>query len=155
MSSPATLFVFAQVSFFSVLLCSPLRFFSFSSVTWTLDVDFPSPFKEMMQLSSLFSLDFLSLECLSERSNHFTSVLIWSATPLCIVALNAAVFWGRVLRAKVGGRRQLDAVAAREKVAELKATHFKYFLLLSYVVLPPVSLKQFQALDCQHINNAW
>jgi len=108
----------------------------------------------MMQLSSLFSLDFLSLECLSERSNHFTSVLIWSATPLCMVAANAAVFYVRAMRAKMltfAG----DLISAQARIDELKATHFKYFLLLSYVVLPPVSLKQFQALDCQQINNAW
>jgi hypothetical protein len=40
-------------------------------------------------------------------------------------------------------------------IEELKATHFKYFLLLTYLVLPPVSLKQFQALDCQNLNNSW
>jgi hypothetical protein len=50
----------------SLLISNPSKQQIVQSVSWSLDVKFPSPFKQMLSLLSLFSFDFLSLECLFE-----------------------------------------------------------------------------------------
>jgi hypothetical protein len=53
------------------------------SVSWSLDVSFPVPFTQMLSLLSVFSFDFLSLECIFEDSNHFTQFTfgVWCPLP--------------------------------------------------------------------------
>jgi hypothetical protein len=91
-------------------------------------VDFPSPFPELMSLLSVFSFDFLSLECLFKKSNHFSSVYIWSATPVAVAAV-------LVMTHTLGRNVPRDVLTNR-------------LLLLGFLALPPVSLKLLQALDC-------
>ena len=44
------------------------------SVTWNIDVAFPSPFAQAASALSVFSFDFLSLECVFDDANHFQTV---------------------------------------------------------------------------------
>jgi hypothetical protein len=101
------------------------------SVTWSIDVEFPSPFSGMMSAFSVFSFDFLSLECLFNQSNHFVSVYLWSVTPIAVAVGLVATY---ALRFK---RTNAQRAALTNRV-----------LLLGFLALPPVSLKLLQALDC-------
>jgi hypothetical protein len=101
-----------------------------------LDVSFPSPFKEMLSLLSFFSFDFLSLECIFEDSNHFTSVYLWSLTPIALALLLVAA---HAVSSRFPGSTATRAVLVNR------------LLLLGYLVLPSVSLKQLQALDCVEV----
>jgi hypothetical protein len=105
------------------------------SATWSIDVVFPSPFKEMMSVFSVFSFDFLSLECFFTNSNQFLSVYLWSATPLLLAVVLVVAHVTRLNR-----RSDVDALSWSSLANQI--------LLLGYLVLPPVSLKQLQALDC-------
>jgi hypothetical protein len=105
------------------------------SVSWSLDVKFPSPFKETLSLFTLFSFDFLALECIFTNLNHFTSVYLWSAVP---VVLAVGVVSVHLIRANTDGRTSTSTVTYQ-------------LLLLGYLVLPSVSLKQLQALDCVQV----
>lgn len=78
---------------------------------------------------SFFSFDFLSLDCLFEKSDHTTSVYLWSAAPICVALILIVVHCGR------------------SRSSTTSALTYR-LLLLGYLVLPPVSLKQLQALDC-------
>jgi hypothetical protein len=109
------------------------------SVSWSIDVTFPSPFSEMMSVLSFFSFDFLSLECLFKKSNHFLSVYLWSSVPLCLAAMLVVVHFTR--RAFWPSTDQMVTSTRNENLATR-------LLLLGYLVLPSVSLKQLQALDC-------
>ena len=44
------------------------------SATWSLDVQFPEPFSTLAASLSVFSLDFLALECFFGKTNHLDSV---------------------------------------------------------------------------------
>jgi hypothetical protein len=105
-------------------------------VTWSLDVNFPAPFKQMLSLLSVVSFDFLSLECLFEESNHFTSVYLWSLTPIALALVLVFVHFVRA-------RRRGSTVTTADLTYQL--------LLLGYLVLPSVSLKQLQAIDCVEV----
>jgi hypothetical protein len=112
------------------------------SVSWSLDVDFPSPFKEMLGALSFFSFDFLSFECLFQSSNQMTSVYIYSAAPLLVAAMLVSVHAIR------GG---FSADASSQSTASLT---FR-LMLLTYLVLPPCTLKQVRrdissALSCKY-----
>jgi hypothetical protein len=82
-----------------------------------------------MSMLSVFSFDFLSLECLFKDSDHFLSVYLWSATPVAIALLLLVGHFAQ------GKGRNASTLANR-------------LLLLGYLCLPAVALKQFQALDC-------
>jgi len=108
------------------------------STSWNLAVNFPSPFKDMLNVLSIFSFDFLSLECLFENSDHYLTVFVWSAAPVFLAAFLVLV------HVAGGAFTKLTAGTAGSKTATLT---FR-LLLLCYLVLPSVTLKQFQALDC-------
>jgi hypothetical protein len=99
-------------------------------------VNFPAPFKQMLSLLSVFSFDFLAADCLVEGSNHFTSVYLWSAIPIAIGLLLVLVHFVRA-------RRPGSTISTADLTYQL--------LLLGYLVLPSVSLKQLQALDCVEV----
>jgi len=106
------------------------------SAARNIDVAFPSPFKEMMSALSIFSFDFLSLDCFFENSDHFLSVYIWSAAPVVLVGVLVLIHYIGVTYSSVSG-------------SEASQSTLTYrLLLLGYLVLPPVSLKLLQALDC-------
>jgi len=107
------------------------------SSSWNLDLEYPSPFKEMLNVLSIFSLDFLSLDCLFENSDHLLSVYVWSAVPIILAALIVLVHVAEgAFSWKVGNP------------CPKTATLTYRLLLLCYLVLPPVTFKQLQALDC-------
>ncbi len=101
----------------------------------------------MLGLMSIFSLDFLALECFQEGVNnkYFTTVLLWCTMPIllafCILAIGAL----RVAVKQLLERNAQDTTAATSRIAN---QHAFFLLLLSYLILPPVSNKQLQALDC-------
>jgi hypothetical protein len=107
------------------------------SASRNIDVSFPSPFKEMMSALSIFSFDFLSLECFFAKPDHFLSVYIWSAVPFILVALLVLNHYIGVHYSSVFG-----------SVIPTTSTLTYRLLLLGYLVLPPVSLKLLQSLDC-------
>ena len=51
-----------------------------------------------------------------------------------------------------GGPGTADDPVVKEGVLRMYGLHMYLFLLLTYLVLPPVSLKLFQALDCITVN---
>jgi len=106
------------------------------SVAWNLDLQWPSPFKEMLTYLSFFSFDLFSLECFFEHSDYFLTVYIWSTAPLIFAAL---LVLGHKLRSTFS-----------RTVGESETLTFR-LLLLCYLVLPPVTLKQLQAFDCVNI----
>jgi len=118
------------------------------SVTWSLDVEFPSPFKEMLSALSFFSFDFISLDCIVGNSDYFVTVYIWSVLPF-LVAL--CIFVCYCINVAVVIYQSDDTESDEDfnvRVNELKVKFAYYVLLLTYIVLPTVSLKQFQGLDC-------
>ena len=111
------------------------------SCSWNLDVAFPPVFDALVGILSVFSFDFLSLECITESSNHFTTVLLWSIAPILLAACNGVVCVGRLAhlkrgQRKGGGRDESDGTSSRER---LLRQHSYIFLMLTYLVLPPVS----------------
>ena len=124
------------------------------SCSWNLDVSFPPVFDALMSLLSIFSFDFLSLECITESSNHFTSVLLWSITPILMGAVNALAFVGRKAMLKPQRRGvQLNDSGGPNEHDLLFRQHSYLMIMLTYLVLPPVSRTQFQSLDCITISS--
>ena len=85
---------------------------------------------------SVFSFDFLSTDCYTK--NHLNAVIVWSVVPIFIVLVNGFVF---------AVRHCLD----ESRHAELVRFHMYAFLLVSYLVTPPVTFQQFQALKCTEV----
>jgi hypothetical protein len=112
-----------------------------NSVQWTLNIEFPSPFKELLGILSFFSFDFLSLSCMFRTDTYFKTVLMWSGIPIMLIIPVIFSYWVRTLR---------TTLTINEK-SNIKSDHFFYILVLTYLVLPPVSLKQFQALNCYQL----
>ena len=122
------------------------------SCSWSLDIRYPFPFSHLLGLLSFFTLDFLAVECFQEgdvATRYFTTVYLWSAIPLlvglCIVIIGAlrVVMLGLLL--KLQGLRDGFRRRAQQDVCN---QHVWLLLLLSYLTLPPVAMKQFQSLDC-------
>lgn len=68
-------------------------------------------------------------------------VLWWALGPIVLTMLNFAVLFVRLIMVEAEAN-------AGEMQASLKAAHGTYWIVLSYLVVPPVSLKLFQTLDC-------
>ena len=116
------------------------------SIVWNLNIKFPSPFSDLLSALSLFSFDFLSLECVSDRANQYVSVLLWSGVPIILAIMNLVIYGGRRTRIMaVHDRNVINIGYLRENLAQ---QHTYFFLMLTYLVLPPVSRKQFQLLSC-------
>ena len=111
------------------------------SVQWSIAIPFPAVFQTFLRLLSLLSLDFLSPQCFTGTNSFYVTTLVWSLGPVALAVANLALF---------AGRGALDALLGRGTATRARLTrqHFGFFLILSVLVLPPVSLKQFQALDC-------
>ena len=120
------------------------------SCSWNLDVPFPPMFDALISLLSIFSFDFLSLECITKNSNQFTSVLLWSIGPILLAALNGVVYVCRLALLKRGRRGAASSVPAAGQSAHerLFQQHSYSFLMLTYLVLPPVSRYSFTCNNC-------
>ena len=102
------------------------------SVTWNLDVQYPYPFNSLLSLLSIFSFDFISSACMfPESANLLSEVYMWSSMP-------AASSCGLYLSYLI----QLNRPGAN--FGDIRSRHIYYVLLMSYLTLPSVSLKQFQ-----------
>lgn len=86
----------------------------------------------MMGILSFFSFDFLGFECLFKDADQYLSVFAWSTAPMLIAVFLCFV---HIARQVATGGTSASSLSNQ-------------LLLLGYLVLPPVSLKQFQALDC-------
>ena len=106
-----------------------------NSISWG-NTLYPEPFNTMSAVLSVFSFDFLSTDCFTR--NHLQSVLIWSVVPIVIVFINGFMF---CIRHSIENTRH-------EKLVRF---HMYAFLLISYLVTPPVSFLQFQALKCVEV----
>ena len=116
------------------------------SIPFTTDVTFPRPFNQFLRVIEFMQLDFLgmiSASCVDERlaiySNH---VLVTSLIQVAIAALIVLIGLGRLACV---GRGTPEKAAAR---GEVTTQHASALLLLSYLVLPSVSMTQFRGLNC-------
>lgn len=109
------------------------------STSVNLNVAYPYPFSDLLAALSFLTLDFVSMECAvssgSLAQRYFTAIFLWSTLPLAATAALALLG---------AARAALLAGAARQRVVD---QHTWLILLLSYLVLPPVVNRQFQALD--------
>ena len=113
-----------------------------ASTSFNLNITFPSPFSEMLGLLNFFSLDFLSTECFVKSADrYFATVYLYSAFPLAIAAALLMVCVLRLVAVALSGGGVAEA-------NHVKSQHLWFFLLETYVVLPPVAMKQLQSLDC-------
>jgi hypothetical protein len=93
----------------------------------------------MLGVMSVFSFDFLSFECsIQDETNYFTSLYLWCVLPICVSFLILTM----------GGLRALF----EKNRTDIMNSHFWGFLLWTYMVLPSVSSKQLQSLDCVPMN---
>ena len=108
----------------------------------SLDITYPEPFASMLGFMSVFSLDFISLECYQRSADrYFNTVYAYSIGPL-VVSVAILV---------LGGVRLLLVASAHggvEAANKVKSQHLWMFLFLTYIVLPPVAMKQLQSLNC-------
>jgi hypothetical protein len=100
----------------------------------------------LLGVLSVFSFDFLSLECLNDDKEgvYYMTVYLWCLIPLIMVAVIIIVGVAR-------SAKQVSIPNAVERQAQLKRIkdqHVWMVLFLSYLVLPAVSSKQLQAFDC-------
>jgi hypothetical protein len=118
---------------------------------------FPSPFKDLLGVFNLFSFDFLSLECFQEAADrYYTNVILWSIVPLVFALLILVTYLWRALvtcccltKASVSAAAVVQLQQQQDQATHrIYVQHVWMFLVLSYVVLPPVAQKQFQSLDC-------
>jgi hypothetical protein len=108
----------------------------------------------MLSVFSVFSLDFLALECLSNGSSrnvYFTTVYMWCITPILLAFLIVAAGLVRYLNLKAfhSSSSYLHHMVEGRKIIN---QHVWLLLFLSYLVLPPVSNKQLQVYDCIELN---
>jgi len=130
-------------------------------------MQFPSPFSQMLSSLSIFSLDFLALECLNFQGSYdvyYTTVLLWCVLPLFMGFVIVTVGFIRYAQLSLvtsshylhhrkspsskssSGLIDVDIIA--QEVKKIYDQHMWLLLFLSYLVLPPVSNKQLQAFDC-------
>ena len=107
-----------------------------------LDIKFPSPFSDVLGLLNFFSFDFLSVECfMKSKDRYYSTVWLYSITPLFASLVILVLCFFRLFKvASING----DVSAANR----IKSEHLWVFLFLTYMVLPPVAMKQLQSLDC-------
>mmetsp|Transcript_26890 Transcript_26890/g.31711 ORF Transcript_26890/g.31711 Transcript_26890/m.31711 type:complete len:1775 (-) Transcript_26890:503-5827(-) len=123
----------------------------------TLNIKFPKPFSQMLRFLSVFSLDFLALECIDTgRNPYFDTVYLWCILPLALAGAITLVGCARILFQHssfdlkqlwqdVQTPRSLFSTSKQQSIVN---QHSWLLLLLSYVTLPPVSNKQLQIFDC-------
>jgi len=91
------------------------------------------------------SFDFLSLDCVSGQASFFSRVYVVSLGPIGVSLLNVAVYMVRAYR--------IEGENSRRRRRSLYSVHGYMFLLMTYCVLPPCALIQFQALLCDTLEH--
>jgi hypothetical protein len=115
------------------------------SVSFTIDHVFPSPFSDLLNFMSIFSFDVSTLDCSSLAGNRvYNAVYAYSITPIIIASFIA-----------ITGAVRAYLLLPVTRRAEVYAQHSYALLLLSYVVVPPVTTKQFRSLNCFELNGLW
>ena len=119
------------------------------SVSFNLDVTFPEPYGTLSGFLSFVQLDVINMDCL--QGGYYYGVYLASTFPLFLSMIIWSVFFLRLLEiqavALVTGK---DPKKIRQQVF---AQHMHAFLLLVYLVVPPVSNIQFKALSCTTLEN--
>lgn len=108
------------------------------SVAVSLSVEWPPMFQDFLDMLSIFSLDFISPNCVADNPSFYRMVIVWTITPVIISGLLGLSLVAQSAQAFV----KYSADDARKSAAELINVHLTYFLVLSFLVLPPVLLKQ-------------
>mmetsp|Transcript_31113 Transcript_31113/g.40023 ORF Transcript_31113/g.40023 Transcript_31113/m.40023 type:complete len:405 (-) Transcript_31113:1385-2599(-) len=124
------------------------------SSSLTLNIKFPSPFSNMLGFMSVFSFDFLSLECLYTKGNvYLRTAYVWCIVPIVIASLIILVGIGRIMTHCSLNYHLRDIGGTMTNQQDIINQHTWMLLFLSYVVLPPVSNKQLQIFDCLSLNS--
>jgi hypothetical protein len=116
-------------------------------VTYSMDIDYPSPFSDMINGLGFLSFNFAGFDCAGYSA--YDKVIIVSAAPLGFGVL--IVLFGLIriviikLRKKIENRVKI--------IGQILSQHVWALLLLSYLVLPPIMMMQFQILDCFEFNS--
>ena len=110
-----------------------------SSIAWSTGFAYPQSFARMLQLMSVFSLDFLNFRCVP-NSNAFTTVIAWSLVPIVLEVICLLLFAIRRARAHT-----------RLESKEVLRQHSEFFFVMTYAVMPPICRFQFEALDCINV----
>jgi len=117
-----------------------------NSVVVSLGIAMPNPYSKMLSAFSIFSLDFLPLSC-APHSNYFNETYFWSAIPPLSAILVVLYFASSAACMFIGGL----SINRSHLQRHLFDRCITYILFLTYLVLPPISLKQYQGLECQTI----
>ena len=124
------------------------------SSSFTLDITFPSPFSNMLGFLTIFSLDFLALECLDRNGNaYFVTVYLWCIIPILLGFMILLIGIIRILisssfNSLIENNNENNNEKEEERRERIINQHIWLCLFLSYLVLPPVSSKQLQSFDC-------
>ena len=94
-----------------------------ASIPWALEVEFPEPFKSLLDLYSFTQLNFLklfSLSCLGETfSGYHPQALLTSLAPIALAALIWLAFAGRKAVASGGAALKAGGVSPAPKDGEV------------------------------------
>jgi hypothetical protein len=107
---------------------------------------YPPPFRQLLSYLSVVSLDFLAFECLTtgnQNGAHFLAVYIYCFVPILLAFFIVCLALIRIQLVKA----EYSHVRFSEKT-RIKNQHYWLLLFLSYLVLPPITSKQLQNLDC-------
>jgi hypothetical protein len=144
-----------------------------NSTSWTVQIEFPSPFNQSLSSLNFLSLDLFIIDCLP--GGVYTSVLMWSLIPIAFAVINQFICEVRVMHLKFklarsneneeegdGSRNASasmfngfgmdnfidDEQKLKNRIKHVRNSHFFAFLVLIFTLLPPVLRKQFTMLDC-------
>ena len=110
-----------------------------SSIAWSTGFAYPQSFARMLQLMSVFSLDFLNFRCVP-NSSAFTTVIAWSLVPIILEVL--CLLLCAIRRARVRTHFESKEILRQQN---------EFFFVMTYAVMPPICRFQFEALDCINV----
>jgi hypothetical protein len=118
------------------------------SISWTLAIEFPSPFSKFVDSLHFLSFDLYIIDCLP--GGYLVSVLLWSLVPIALIIMNYFICEMRILHKTFDftNKQYFKHRLAQNLKKEIKNEHFSFVLLLMFTLLPPVVRRQFIALYC-------
>lgn len=105
------------------------------SVSVSLSIEWPPIFQDFLRLLSVLSFDFLSADCIGDSPTFYRTVIVWSITPVAAVGLLGLSFCAQ-------SAQYLGKTSSEVARMKIHSSHLTYFIVLTYLVLPPVLLKQ-------------